>query len=132
MSSQKFGATRLETFSDGVFAIVITLLVLELRVPEVQGSPELIDGLKNLLPKVRQFCDDEELCFFRGTLGRGQPCQTHLSLSCCRSAVIFNCCGIGQREYCVCHSHLFVDPCSLLFCGLNRGELAPRFYLLNN
>ena len=58
MSSGNFRTNRLEAFSDGVFAIVITLLVLELRVPEVHGWPvsqELLGGLKNLLPKFLRF-----------------------------------------------------------------------------
>ena len=55
MREQSFATNRLEAFSDGVFAIVITLLVLELRVPEGHGSAELIRGLKNLLPKFISF-----------------------------------------------------------------------------
>lgn len=49
---------RIEAFTDGVFAIVITLLVLELRIPEVHGlhaSEELRQGLTELLPKFVSF-----------------------------------------------------------------------------
>jgi uncharacterized membrane protein len=42
--------SRLEAFSDGVVAIIITIMVLELRVP-VPGK----DGLKDLLPMVPFF-----------------------------------------------------------------------------
>lgn len=38
---------RLEAFSDGVLAIIITIMVLELSVPEVSG----FDALKPLVPK---------------------------------------------------------------------------------
>lgn len=55
MSSQNFGATRLEAFSDGVFAIVITLLVLELRVPQAHSGAELVQGLWDLWPKFVSF-----------------------------------------------------------------------------
>jgi len=45
---------RLEMFSDGVFAIVITLLVLEIRVPEIAYpvlSAEFVSELMHLWPK---------------------------------------------------------------------------------
>jgi uncharacterized membrane protein len=42
--------TRLETFSDGVFAIAITLLVLEIRVPHVEDSESLLVALLGLWP----------------------------------------------------------------------------------
>jgi uncharacterized membrane protein len=38
--------TRLEAFSDGVFAIIITIMVLELKVPH---DPD-INALRPLLP----------------------------------------------------------------------------------
>jgi uncharacterized membrane protein len=46
--------TRLEAFSDGVFAIIVTLLVLELKIPALQDDEsvrELAHQLIDLLPK---------------------------------------------------------------------------------
>ena len=47
---------RVEAFSDGVFAIAITLLVLELRVPSgLEGDSALLDSLWQLWPKYVAF-----------------------------------------------------------------------------
>jgi uncharacterized membrane protein len=46
--------SRIEAFSDGVFAIIITLLVLEIHVPQVQGkdiSAALAHSLLMMTPK---------------------------------------------------------------------------------
>ncbi|MBX7042780.1 MAG: TMEM175 family protein [Ignavibacteria bacterium] len=46
--------TRIEAFSDGVFAIVVTLLVLEIKVPHFESgatNTEMIRELLHLLPK---------------------------------------------------------------------------------
>jgi uncharacterized membrane protein len=50
----KDGTTRLEAFSDGVFAIAITLLILEIRVPE-PGHGSLAAGLVALWPSYIAF-----------------------------------------------------------------------------
>ena len=42
---------RVEAFSDGVFAIVITLLILDIRVPDVDYS-QLSAALVTLLPRI--------------------------------------------------------------------------------
>ena len=42
--------TRIEAFSDGIFAIAITLLILDLRAPEAKSSHELWQKLGDLWP----------------------------------------------------------------------------------
>lgn len=49
---------RMDAFSDGIFAIVCTLLVLEIRVPEltdVQNSHELLHSLLKIMPSLIAF-----------------------------------------------------------------------------
>lgn len=46
MSKKLFPTTRLEAFSDGVLAVVITIMVLELKVPHADG----IAGLWSIAP----------------------------------------------------------------------------------
>jgi len=49
-----FSKNRVEAFSDGIFAIIITLLVLEIKVPhihEYNSASELRQSLTSLLPK---------------------------------------------------------------------------------
>lgn len=43
--------SRLEAFSDGVFAIVITLLILDIRFPDVAYS-QFASALRSLLPRI--------------------------------------------------------------------------------
>jgi len=49
-----FTKNRVEAFSDGVFAIIVTLLILEIKVPDIQESGSVLalrDSLTALLPK---------------------------------------------------------------------------------
>ena len=49
-----FSKSRVEAFSDGIFAIIITLLVLEIKVPHIDdytSNSELLKALLGLLPK---------------------------------------------------------------------------------
>jgi len=46
---------RIEAFSDGVFAIAITLLILEIRVPPQTGDGLLRDALRDLWPSYLAF-----------------------------------------------------------------------------
>ena len=48
MSRQNLSPGRLEAFSDGVIAVIITIMVLELKVPERDG----LAGLRAVLPTV--------------------------------------------------------------------------------
>jgi uncharacterized membrane protein len=55
MRRWRFPKHRLEAFSDGVFAIVITLLVLELKVPHIphaERTSEVLAALREVLPKM--------------------------------------------------------------------------------
>jgi uncharacterized membrane protein len=52
--AEDLGRGRVEALSDGVFAIVVTLLVLEIRVPHIdthESLTELAGALWNLMPK---------------------------------------------------------------------------------
>lgn len=49
-SPQPSGTGRVEAFSDGVMAVAITLLVLDLRVPEPEPGRSLASGLLELWP----------------------------------------------------------------------------------
>lgn len=52
---REFQIERMILFSDAIFAIAITLLVIELKIPEIPKQlvteDKLIDGLTNLIPK---------------------------------------------------------------------------------
>jgi uncharacterized membrane protein len=58
MRNTTFGVNRIEAFSDGVLAIVITLLVLEIKSPELHiptSTMEALHALLALAPKFASF-----------------------------------------------------------------------------
>ena len=49
-----FSKARLDTLSDGIFAVAMTLLILDVRLPDdfhTTGASELLQGLAGLWPK---------------------------------------------------------------------------------
>lgn len=55
MHKEKFQLERVALFSDAIFAIAITLLIIEIKVPEVHShllsDEQLFEGLLSILPK---------------------------------------------------------------------------------
>ena len=49
------GYERLIMFTDGIFAIAITLLALEIRIPELENNALLGQAIINLLPQIFVF-----------------------------------------------------------------------------
>lgn len=52
------GTIRLDAFSDGVFAIVVTLLILEVKVPHLEAgftNKQTLDALKDIAPEFISF-----------------------------------------------------------------------------
>jgi uncharacterized membrane protein len=52
MSGRRMGPGRLEAFTEGVVAIIITIMVLELKVPETGD----LHGLAGAAPVLLAFC----------------------------------------------------------------------------
>jgi uncharacterized membrane protein len=53
--TQNLSTFRIETLEDGVFAIVMTLLIFDLRLPDAQGQQSLWQSLVKLLPNIIGF-----------------------------------------------------------------------------
>lgn len=52
----EFSKNRLETFSDGVIAIIITIMVLNIPLPDTFGFPEIAGLLRSILIFFVSFC----------------------------------------------------------------------------
>jgi uncharacterized membrane protein len=56
MAERLYPTVRLEAFSDGVLAVVITIMVLELKVPEKDGIRGLLSIAPTLFVYLLSFC----------------------------------------------------------------------------
>jgi uncharacterized membrane protein len=56
MAERLYPTARLEAFSDGVLAVVITIMVLELKVPEKDGMRGLLSIAPTLFVYLLSFC----------------------------------------------------------------------------
>jgi uncharacterized membrane protein len=56
MPERLFATTRLEAFSDGVLAVIITIMVLELKIPHEDGIPGLLTIAPTLFIYLLSFC----------------------------------------------------------------------------
>lgn len=53
---QRFGISRIEALSDGVFSITMTLLILDIRIPSLPGGQDpAISELLTILPKLENY-----------------------------------------------------------------------------
>lgn len=74
MSNNTVDNDRLNTLVDGIFAIVLTLLVLDIRVPEVASEAALLDQLTALWP---QFFSYVLSFFILGLFWLGHQLESH-------------------------------------------------------
>ena len=54
-----FSKVRLDTLSDGIFGVAMTLLILDVRLPDdfrPRDGAELLQGLVELWPKFLPYC----------------------------------------------------------------------------
>jgi len=51
---EKFTKPRVEAFSDGVFAIIVTLLVLDIKIPDLKAetNADMFQAIVSILPKI--------------------------------------------------------------------------------
>lgn len=49
------GTGRIEAFSDGVIAIIITIMVFDLKIPEMTDVPHLLSALYLMVPKLLSY-----------------------------------------------------------------------------
>lgn len=54
LTSGEYATNRVEAFSDGVFAIIVTLLILDIHAPDLShpNNPQLLSALWHLIPKI--------------------------------------------------------------------------------
>lgn len=116
------GTTRLEAFSDGVIAIIITIMVLELKVPH----EPTIEGLKPLLPVflsyvlsfvyVAIYWNNHHHLFHVTKQVDGGVLWANLLLLFCLSLIPFTTGWMGENHFAAVPTALY--GCTLLACAI--------------
>jgi uncharacterized membrane protein len=129
------GKGRLEAFSDGVLAIIITIMVLELRVP----AGEALSDLRPLMPVIGSYVlsfvfiatywNNHHHLFLATERVSGKVLWANMGLLFCLSLVPFGTAWMGETHFAPVPTAVYAGvllASSLAYWGLQRAILATQ------